>query len=238
MLDWGGGIEGIGLVLGPHHGSDVRGIEAVQGRAVGGNIDDIGEGRMRRGAMIALEEIVDADLPIGLDDADAAARTVVGALHLGETRDMGLEFRQEPASLLRQGLGMGVQVVEDERPQCLDPDRREAELAFVEALHLLRTPGTAERSGQVIGPGVIGAGDHLGPAVAFQKLMSPMGADIVEAAQFAILAAADEDALVVDRGGDVAPGLGQVADVASQLPGAEEYCLALCGKDLGRRIEP
>ena len=84
---------------------------------------------------------------------------------------------------------------------------------------------------------MIGAGDDLGPAGAREQLMGPMGADIVEAAQCPILAAADEDVLVVDGGGDVAAGLRQVADMAGEMPVAEEDRLALPRESLRRGIE-
>ena len=69
--------------------------------------------------------------------------------------------------------------------------------------------------------------------------MGAVGADIVKAAELAILAAADEDVLIVDIGGDVAAGIGQIADMARHLPAAEEDRLALPRRRAsGGGIEP
>ena len=136
-----------------------------------------------------------------------------------------------------QRLSHGVEVVEDQRAHRLDLDRRQAELLGLESLQRLGAPGAAQLSGQMIGPGVIGAGDDPGAPGAGQELMGAMGADIVEAAQAPVLAAADEDALVVDGGGDVAARLRQVAHMAGEMPAPEEDRLALPGEDLGRGVE-
>ena len=84
---------------------------------------------------------------------------------------------------------------------------------------------------------MIGAGNDPGPAGAREQLMGPMRADVIETAQQAILAAADEDVLVMDGCGDVAPGLRQIGDMAGEMPVAEEDRLALPRESLRRGIE-
>ncbi len=227
------GIEGKGLVLRPDPPADVGGIDLVADGAVAVEIDEIGEGWMGRGAVIAFEEVVDADLPIGLDDAAA----VGDALHPLEAGDMGLQLRQQAARARAKGLRLRIQVIEDQRAESLDPDRRQAELARLEAFHLLRAAGRAQLARQVIRPCVVRTGDDLAPSAAFQQLMGAMRADVVETAQGAILSAADEDALVVDRRGDIAAWLGQIAHMPGDVPGPEEDRLALAGGDLWRGVQ-
>src|SRR5262245_11120951 len=64
-----------------------------------------------------------------------------------------------------------------------------------------------------------------------------MGADVVEAAQPPVLAAADEDALVMHRGSDVAARLGEVADMAREMPVAEEDRFTRSGEDVRGGVE-
>src|SRR5262249_22097042 len=98
----------------------------------------------------------------------------------------------------------------------------------------------AELAVEIVGPAMEGADDG-GLAMAALCLHHPraaMAADIVKAAHHAILAADGEGALPHHIEGHVVARLGDVADMADELPAAPEQLLLFDLQELGVEIDP
>ncbi len=179
---------------------------------------------MRRLAVIAFQEVVDDDLPVGRD----LGAEIAGALMRPEILDAGnpvAYLRGQVARVVGQRPGVRVEIDEHEAEQPVDPDRAEADLGPHETFGPVAAGGADQAAGEVVGPGMIRADEPLLRPFALHQRMPAMGADIVEGADLAVLAAGEEHLLIADRGGDVLAGRIQRARVADILPVAHEQGL-------------
>ncbi len=145
----------------------------------------------------------------------------IGCDHLGHARAV----RHEPH--------------EHEAEADLQLDRGEAMPRRIEVAIARLERHADQPASQIVGPGMVGA--DQAPALAGRAIDQPGGAvaaDIVEAADHAVLAADHDDAFAQIIEGVVAAGRGQVVLVADHLPGGAEQTLPLDREELGIGIEP
>ncbi len=145
-------------------------------------------------------ETLDRVVAIGLPVRRALGDVAVEILHVGTEREFLAEARQfaEPGHEIGR---FRIDADEDEALPSLGPQREHSVRRQIE-----RTGGKAGRldqmAGEVIGPAVIGARDRLAAAFLLrQQDRAAMAADIVEAAQRAVLAAQNDDRPADDLGG-------------------------------------
>src|SRR2546430_516343 len=117
---------------------------------------------MRDLAVVALEEVLADDLPIRLDLGLPAGVVDERVDVQPELRDL----RGERAERLRQRLGVGAGVREDERAPGADRDRDEAELVLREVRLFLAARRLEEAAVEPVRPGVIRALQGLAAALA------------------------------------------------------------------------
>ena len=129
----------------------------LQHVGVHGDVDDLREARVRDLAVVALEVVLAADLPVRVV---LGRRAVVEAQRVEVDAGGGDELGQL-AEVLGERRGAAVRVDEDERPPGVDRHRQEAELRLVEALLALGARRGAERAVEVVRPGVVGALQRL-----------------------------------------------------------------------------
>ena len=175
------------------------------------------------GAVVALEVVLDADLPVRLVLA-------LGPLVEDERVDvdpaLGDESRQV-AEVLGEAAGRRVGIDEDERPPGVDRDGDEAERLPVEAGLAVAARCRAQRPVEVVRPRVVRALQRLAPAGAVAEQVAAMPADVDERAQRVVAAADEDDRDVAGPGRDERPRLGQLPGVPGVLPGAPEDPLLL-----------
>ena len=112
---------------------------------------------MGDGAVVALEVVLDADLPV---------RLVLGLRPLMEDEpvDVDAALRDDArqlAEVIGERLGVRVGVDEDERPPGVHGERHEAELRAVEARLRVGARRVPERAVEVVRPRVVGALQRL-----------------------------------------------------------------------------
>ena len=206
----------------------------MRDRPVRVHVHKVHEILVRRGAVIAFEEIIDEHLPV-------ASHVVFVALREGEVvnaRQILADLILQTVHLLRKGFCVGVEVDEDEAAEHLHPHRLQREVAFIEAFDIFGVPRIHQPPVKVEGPGVIGTGDDVLLAIPFQQFMPAMGADIVEGAQFPIPPARHEHGLFVDARGDELALLSHLTDMTSVVPCAVEDRLFLRLEDRRVVVEP
>ena len=190
---------------------------------VHGDVDDLREGRMSDLAVVALEEVLAAHLPV---------RLVLGGRALEETKRAEVEAggRDELgqlAEVLGERRRVGVRVDEDERPQASTCTGTQPELGLVEAGLALGARRGAERAVEAVGPGVVRALERLAPPLALADERAAVAADVQERAERAFLVAHDDDRHAARVAGEERARLGDLIGAARVLPGAPEDPLPL-----------
>ena len=193
-------------------------MDVVGDRAIIRDVHQIREGRMGRGAVIALEIVVDDGLPVGLDLVGQPA----GELQPIDLGAVAAHLRLEPLGLAGQRRRLGVEVDEHEPGDLLELDLLEAELRGIEAGHLLAAARGPQAAVGVERPGVVGTGDDGLGAAAADQLVRPVRADVVERPELSVLAADHEQALVGELELVVGAGFGHLAGMARKAPAAVE----------------
>ena len=186
---------------------------------------------MRNGAVVALEVVLDADLPVrvvlALGPPVEDERVDVDATFGDESRQV--------AQVLRKRTARRVGIDEDERPPGVDRDGHEPEAAAVEAGLGVGSGCGPQRSVEVVRPGVVGTLQRLALPGAVAEEVAAMTADVDECAERVVAAAHEDDRHVARAGRHERTGLAQVAGVAGVLPGAPEDPLLLEPRD--RRVD-
>jgi hypothetical protein len=182
------------------------------------DVDHLGEPRVRDGAVVALEVVLEHDLPVGRD-------LPVAPLPEAETVELEPALRDEagqgPERLLeRRGVRIGVD--EDERPPGGRGDREEGVAARVEARLALRPRRRPQRPVQVVRPGVVGALEGVPAAGPLGDDVAPVPADVDEPPERLVAVADDDHGDAAREGGEVRPGLGDEVGAPRVLPGATE----------------
>src|SRR5262249_21038508 len=129
---------------------------------------------------------------------------------------------------------------EHEAGEALDLDRRQVEVGAVEILVLVEERHAGEAAVELKGPGMIGTHDARAAVAvpAVEEARGAVAADVVEGAHLAVLAAHDEGALAIDLEAAPVAALGNVVEVADEVPGGEEYLLPLERHEIGIEVGP
>ena len=175
---------------------------------------------MRDRAVVALEVVLDADLPVRAErpgdpppEGEPVQRDAARGEHVGQVADD-----------VGEGRGVGLRMDEDERAELGDGSRQQAQFADREAL-AARDP--AQPAVEVVGPGVVRALERGARAAALEHVVAAMAAHVHECAQDAVLAAHDGERHGAGLRGDVRAGLGDLVGGAGVLPAAAEDQLLL-----------
>src|SRR5215471_12455594 len=160
---------------------------------------------MRDGDVVALEIIVDVDLPIAIDDVVAALRKLQ-AVELEAARLLG-DFSQ----IDEEWLGVKIEVYKNELAPGFAAQRHHAHGAAVEKLDAIHVRRADEAAVESVGPAVILAAQDISAAAAEGDGSSAMAADVAESPKFALLVANDDDRLADDVYSEEAFGVGDGA---------------------------
>ena len=191
------------------------------------DVDDLREAGMGDLAVVALEEVLAADLPVG---------RVLGVRALEEAERVELEpGRGDELRQLAERLGerrrLGIRVDEDERPPGVDRAGRRPSSAASKLGLAVGARRRAERAVELVRPGVVGALERLAPALALADERAAVAADVQERAQLGVLAADDDDRDPARVAGEERTRLGDLVGAAGVLPGSPEDPLALEPQD-------
>src|SRR5258705_1010780 len=203
------------------------GVEAI---ALLGDIHDGAESRVLDRAVVALEEVLDHDLPVGPRRpllAPAEAQVV-------ESQPASADDGGQLAENARQR-GAGLEIREDERAPRVDADGQEGEARAIESWLVVGARRRAQTSVEAVRPRVIRALQHLAVAGSAHDLVAPMPADIDEAAQ-AVLVADDHDRHIAHCRGEVVADPGDLFAAPGVLPGPPEDAIPLLRGDGGIRV--
>ena len=202
----------------------------LQRVAVGRDVERLREGRVRDGAVVALEEVLHADLPVG--------RVLVGDGPCVEAQRVDVEAavgeqRRELPERVRERRGRRIGVDEDERPPGVDRDGDEAERLAVEARLAVGARRVAEGAVQAVRPRVVRALDRLAARVPVAERVAPVPADVHEPAEDVVAGAREHDGQRAgERGGQLA-GLRDLVGARGVLPADGEEPLLLHARDGG-----
>ena len=178
---------------------------------------------MRDRAVVALEVVLDRDLPVGLDDVLAAV-VELEAVQI----DAGLrDGVGHDAKGLREGPGFEVDVREDERPPRAHLDGEERVIVRVEPRLALGARRPEEAAVQPIRPRVVGALQCLPVPRALHDDVAAVAADVDEAVEIAVLVPDKDDRDVAGLRGEVVAGLRHLGSYAGVLPRVLEDPLPL-----------
>ncbi len=180
--------------------------------------------------MVALEEILDHDLPVGLDRvfSPLAKRQRV------DVNAAGPEDCGQLAELGRERGRCGAGADEEEGAERLDAERSEGEIGLVESGLLLRARGGAEGPVEAPGPGVIVALERPAVATRLQhQLAAAVAADVRKGFQRPRLVADDDDRDLAHPDGQEVAGLGDLLDSAGIVPARREDALPLACEHFG-----
>ena len=156
------------------------GVEHV---GVDRDVDDLREGGVGDLAVVALEEVLAADLPVG---GVARVRALQEAERVEVEPGGGDELRQLAERVgERRRLGIGVD--EDERPPDVDRAGRRPSSARSKPASAVGARCRAERAVEPVRPGVVGALERLAPALALADERAAVAADVQERAQLRVL---------------------------------------------------
>ena len=187
---------------------------------------------MRDRQVVALEVVVDVDLPVALDDVVAP----LDERACGRRRSRPRHLGRDGAHHLGQRRRVVGQVDEDERAPALDAHGDEAEVLLGEALGVLHLGRGAQAAVEPVRPAVVAALERLAVALRERDLARAMPADVVEGAQLAVEAVRDDDRLVEDRDRDEVADALELIGPCHELPGAAEDPLLLALEDVGVEV--
>src|SRR3954453_7703129 len=173
------------------------------------------ERRMHDRDVIALEVVVDVDLPVAgqlplFARGEAIATEVVA-------HDRAEEFG-ERGDLMRDR-------DEEQIAPFLDAELRQARLP--EILHAFELGRAEERAIEVVGPAVIAALQDGGFPLPFRDRTGAVAADVRHRAEHAVVAAHDQHRLGADGGGEELSRLARLLRAAGELPDRAEYIAVL-----------
>src|SRR5437762_475568 len=182
---------------------------------------------MRYGNVVALEIIVDVNLPVAVDDVIAALREVQ-ALELEAVGLLG-----DLPQVGGKRLGLKIEIDENELAPGFAAQRHHAHGVAVEEFNAIDVGRPDEAAVEGVGPAVVLAAQDIFAAAAEGDGARPMAAHIAESAEFAFLVSDNDDWLAGNihgektlRVGDRAPGSVYFAaglmERPEELPGALE----------------
>ena len=186
---------------------------------------------MRDRAVVALEEVLANDLPVGVHlPVDPVAE--LERVHVEQLGDEGGHLPERLGE--RRGIRVGVD--EDERAPRIHGPGRQAQLVPVEAGLEVRTGRGLECAVQSVGPRVVGALQRRAASVALGDGKAAVAADVEKGAELALARARDDNRRQADGRGEERARLRQSAEVAGVGPGGAEDPRLLPSKRLRIRV--
>ena len=167
------------------------------------HVERLREARVRDRAVVALEEVLGADLPV------ARVLVALGARVEAEPVDLDAAVREqpgEPTEGARERPGVAIRVDEHERAPGLGGDGDERQRLAVEGSLALGPGRVPQRAVEVVCPRVVRALDRLALRVRLAEHMASVPADVHERAELAVAAADDEDGSEPAHAGVMLPG--------------------------------
>ena len=178
---------------------------------------------MRDLAVVALEEVLDADLPVAgelrLRTLEEAKRRHVNACGRDLLRHAGQEV------LERRGLRVGAH--EHEWPPRAERERYEPQIVEVAVALVGQTRRCLQAPVERVRPRVVGALDGRAGPRALAQQRAPMAADVEERAQHVLPVAHEQDGNVCDSGREKRARPGQLVGATDVLPRTAEDPLLL-----------
>src|SRR5689334_18544786 len=171
------------------NGRELLGIVAERVRAVLRVINFLHQAGMRDGDVVALEVIVDVNLPVAIDDVVAALGRFQ-AVELEAARLLG-DFSQIDGEWLR----LKIEIDENELAPGFAAQRHHAHSAAIEKLDAIDVRSANEAAVESVGPAVVLAAQDIFAAAAERDRARAMAAHVAEGAQLALLVAHDDDRL-------------------------------------------
>ena len=154
------------------------------------HVERLREARVRDRAVVALEEVLRADLPV------ARVLVALGPRVEAEPVDLDPAVREQPGELTqgaRERPGVAIGVDEHERAPRLGRDGDERQRLGVEGVLALGPRRVPQRPVEVVRPRVVRALDRLALRVRLAEHVASVPADVHERAELAVAAADDED---------------------------------------------
>ena len=195
---------------------------------VGVHVDGGAEPWMRSRAVVALEEVLGHDLPVGIR-AELDPRVEGDGVEV----EIATQDRRQVAEPVGERFRARIRVHEDKRAPDSDARRQERELVLLEPVRLaIRSRCRPERAVEAVRPGVVVALDRLAAPATLGEDRASVAADVEEGAQLAVRTAGDQqrDAAGVCR--QEGAGLGDLVGAPAVLPGAGEDALAFAAQHL------
>ena len=187
------------------------------------HVDDRAEPRVGGRAVVALEVVLDGDLPVALELVLAP----VAEAERAEVHPRGVDVRRGRAERLLERRSLGGRVDEDERAPGLDGELEQADPVLVEAGLPVCTRRRPQFSVEVVCPRVIVALQGLPPAATLEENRPAVAADVEERAQLLVPPADDDHGDFADAAREELPRLGDVLGGTGVLPGMSEDPLLL-----------
>ena len=156
--------------------------------AVGVNVDLRAEPRVRRRAVVALEEVLDDDLPVRVR-TELDARMELDRVHV----ELAREDRGQLAEVIGERLGTGIGVDEEKRPPRADARGQQRQLVVVEAGLTVRARRRAQRPVELVRPRVVVALERRAFTAAVGEHRPAVPADVQERTELAVAVARDDD---------------------------------------------
>ena len=182
--------------------------------------------------MVALVEVFVHQLPVGGDLVGAGSP---------EAQPLGLVVGDQPLEVAqpvgeRRSFACGV----DENPAAplFDPRRHQAVVIRIAAGQLARARRNFQAAVELVGPAVVGAAQRagVGAGARLEQLVAAVAADVEEAAQGAVIAAHEQDAVVADARGAVVARPGQIVGASQADPGRFVEAALLPGENVWRDV--
>ena len=201
-------------------------------------VDFLHQAGMGDGDVVALEIVVDVNLPIAIDDV-VAALGKLQAFKLKTTR-----LLRNLTEIRGQGLGLQIEVHEDKLFPGFAAKRHHSHGAAVEEFNAFNVRSADQTAIESVSPAVILATQNVLAAAAKRDRTGTMAANVAESTQFPLLVANDDDGFTCDIGGEITFGVGDgafyavnfsagLAESSDELPSALEDASFLDFKNRG-----
>ena len=191
-------------------------------------VDGRVEARMDPGDVVALDEVVDVDLPVRVEHQALGAIRLEGLDgFVGKDADRVAEVREQRFD--------GVDGDEQQPAPLVDTDRLQRPIGHVEVGVLAEPRRALQGAVEAVDPVVVGALDRLAmPAAFLQQPCAAMDAHVSKGMEHAVVGADDEHLRTGNFSSDVVAGCGDVRRRAEQLPRPPEDAFAL--RLMNRRV--
>src|ERR1700687_3201780 len=163
--------------------------------------------------VVSLKIVVDVGLPVAVHFVGAA----LGEPHAAEIEllRLGGQFAQR----LAQRAGLGIKIDKDEVEPFFDANQKEAEVFGIKILGAVEFGGDEQSAVEAVSPAVVAATEEFAVSTARGGVARAMAANVIKAAENAVVAARDEERLSDEVEGKVVAGARGLVNVAGDLPG-------------------